>query len=313
MNIIGLDSIVFGVDDVAACCQYMTDYGLIPESVDSTGGLFKGKDGTSVEIRARDDASLPAALETGATIRKTIYGVADDETVAQIKAELSTDREVKTLADGSIETVDDLGFAIGFRVTVRTALEIQVGELSNLPGAQHTRPVNHTAVCEEVEAQPVVPTTLSHIVYFVPDRDKMEAFYRDRLGFRVVDRFSNLGPFMRPQGMSDHHSLFFIQTPPFMQGVEHFTFHVSGPTELLRAGKRFQDLGYESFWGPGRHIFGSNWFWYFNSPMGVHVEYDADMDMHDDDWEPRVVEANADRSQIFHFNLAPNFQPGGPS
>jgi len=313
MNIVGLDSLVFGVDDVAACCQYMTDYGLMPEGVDKTGGLFKAKDGTSVEIRSRDDGSLPAPLETGAMIRKTIYGVADEDTLVSIKAELSSDREVKTLADGSLESIDDMGFAIGFRVTVRQALDIAVGELSNVPGARSTRPVNHTAVCEESAAQPVVPTTLSHVVYFVPDRDKMEAFYRDRLGFRVVDRFSNLGPFMRPQGLSDHHSLFFIQTPPFMKGVEHFTFHVSGPTELLRAGKRFQDLGYESFWGPGRHIFGSNWFWYFNSPLGVHVEYDADMDLHDDSWEPRVVEANADRSQIFHFNLAPNFQPGGPS
>ena len=36
--------------------------------------------------------------------------------------------------------------------------------------------------------------------------------------------------------------------------------------------------GYQSFWGPGRHKFGSNWFWYFNSPLGCHVEYDADMD-----------------------------------
>ena len=30
MNILGPDALVFGVDDVAACTQYLTDYGLKP-------------------------------------------------------------------------------------------------------------------------------------------------------------------------------------------------------------------------------------------------------------------------------------------
>ena len=30
MNITGLEGLVFGVDDVAACAQYLTDYGLRP-------------------------------------------------------------------------------------------------------------------------------------------------------------------------------------------------------------------------------------------------------------------------------------------
>jgi hypothetical protein len=33
MNIIGPDALVFGVDDVAACAQYLTDYGLAPVDV----------------------------------------------------------------------------------------------------------------------------------------------------------------------------------------------------------------------------------------------------------------------------------------
>lgn len=35
--------------------------------------------------------------------------------------------------------------------------------------------------------------------------------------------------------------------------------------------------GYQSFRGTGRHNFGSNWFWYFNSPLGYRFEYDADI------------------------------------
>ncbi|MDN7868381.1 glyoxalase, partial [Burkholderia multivorans] len=30
MNIIGPDTLVFGVDDVSACRQYLLDYGLLP-------------------------------------------------------------------------------------------------------------------------------------------------------------------------------------------------------------------------------------------------------------------------------------------
>ena len=123
MNIIGPDELVFGVDDVEACCQYMTDYGLIPLNVDASGGRFEGLDGTAVVIKHRDDASLPAPLPTGSMLRETVYGVADQETLDAIEAELSKDREVGKEASGKLTTVDDSGFALGFQVTCRKPFE----------------------------------------------------------------------------------------------------------------------------------------------------------------------------------------------
>ena len=307
MNILGLDALLFGVDDVADCSQYLSDYGLLPKDVSASGGRFEALDGTCIEIRHRDDNSLPAPLPTGATLRKTLYGVADQQTVEDIAEELSKDREVRRLQDGSIESVDDMGFVLGFQVSVRRPLTMP-NEIINAPGAALNRGVNSVGADEHAE---IIPRSLSHVVYFVPDQKKAEDFYVQRLGFRVADRFTNLGPFLRPAGTLDHHTLFMVHTPPQMQGVEHFTFHLGSPSDLLLAGKRFQDKGYESFWGPGRHIYGSNWFWYFNSPMGVHVEYDADMDLHDDSWQPRAVESSADASQIFNFTLAKKWMPGG--
>lgn len=307
MNIIGPDALVFGVDDVAACNQYLTDYGLIPKDVNDQGGRFEGLDGTYIEIKHRNDTSLPNPLPTESTLRKTIYGCADQATVDALAEELGRDREVVRNSDGSIECYDDLGFALAFQVSIRKPIQTP-DQIVNAPGAALSRGVNVTGA--DVDKL-IVPVTLSHVVYFVPDIKKAEAFYTERLGFRVADRF-NIGPFLRPAGTQDHHTLFLVDTPPFMQGVEHFTFHLENPSDLLLAGKRFQDKGYESFWGPGRHIFGSNWFWYFNSPMGVHVEYDADMDQHDDSWEPRSCDASADASQIFNFTLTPNWMPGGP-
>jgi catechol 2,3-dioxygenase-like lactoylglutathione lyase family enzyme len=304
MNIIGPDALVFGVDDVAACTQYLTDYGLAPAG----NGRFEALDGTAIVIAHKDDASLPRAMGTASMLRKTIYGVADEQALGAIAEELGKDREVKRLPDGSIEAVDDMGFVLGFQVSVRHPIELRA-ETVNAPGSSVRRPVNIPAVDANAEAR---PRTLSHVVYFVPDAVKAEAFYTERLGFRCTDRLLGAGPFLKPAGTDDHHTLFLIQTPPFMKGCEHFTFHMGGPTEVMLAGTRFVNKGYQSFWGPGRHKMGSNWFWYFNSPLGCHVEYDADMDTHDETWIARQAPMSADASQLFLFQAREKWAPGGP-
>ena len=304
MNIIGPDALVFGVDDVAACAQYLTDYGLQPVG----NGRFEALDGTAIVLAHKDDPALPPAMGTASMLRKTIYGVADEQALGAIAEELGRDRQVTRLPDGSIEGVDDMGFVLGFQVTVRRPLDLPA-ETVNAPGAPPQRKPNDVAVDDNA---PALPRTLSHVVYFVPDLAKAEAFYVQRLGFKCTDRLLGAGPFLRPAGTLDHHTLFLIQTPPFMKGIEHFTFHMGGPTEVMQAGTRFVNKGYQSFWGPGRHRFGSNWFWYFNSPLGCHVEYDADMDLHDDAWTARETPMGADASQLFLFQQRDKWAPGGP-
>ncbi|GGO76483.1 glyoxalase [Marinobacterium nitratireducens] len=308
MNIIGPDYLVFGVDDVAACVQYLTDYGLKPVDVDENGGYLQALDGTGVLIRHREHPGLPPAMDTANSLRETVYGVADEAALEAIEAELAKDRNVIRGEDGVLRTVDDMGFALGFQLTTRRTLDMPA-EAINAPGSEvPNRPVNELGASDEM---PALPRSLSHVVYFVPDAAKAEAFYA-RLGFVCTDRFTGVGPFLRPAGTLDHHTLFFIQTPPFMKGIEHFTFHMGGPTDVMIAGTRFLEKGYESFWGPGRHQFGSNWFWYFKSPMGCNVEYDADMDLHDDRWSAREAPMSADKSQYFLFEYREKWAPGGP-
>lgn len=304
MNIIGPDALVFGVDNVAACRQYLSDYGLR----DVGEGRFEALDGTAIVIRPHDDPSLPPPLDSGSPLRETVYGVADAATLDAIAAELGRDRPVRRDDRGVLHSHDDLGFALAFQVSVRRPLQLPA-EAVNAPGAPLQRVVNALG-CDD--ALPALPRSLSHVVYFVPDAARGAAFYVQRLGFVETDRFIGVGPFLRPAGTAEHHTLFLIQTPPVMQGIEHFTFHLGGPTELMLAGTRFVHKGYESFWGPGRHKLGSNWFWYFNSPLGCHVEYDADMDQHDAHWTPRVVPPGADNSQHFLFAWREKWAPGGP-
>jgi catechol 2,3-dioxygenase-like lactoylglutathione lyase family enzyme len=306
MNIIGPDELVFGAEDLQTCTRYLRDYGLAPAGNASGGTRLEALDGTAVVLKSASDKSLPPPTSAKSQLRETVYGVGDDASLEAIAAELRKDREISRGADGSVTCFDDMGFALRFARTRRRSYTASP-DLTNAPGAPPQRPPN------QIGAQPdmvVVPRTLSHVVLFVPDAAKAEAFYA-RLGFRTTDRFTGVGPFMRPAGSLDHHTLFMIQTPPFLKGLEHFTFHLGNVTELMLAGARFEAKGHETFWGPGRHVFGSNWFWYFNSPLGCHVEYDADMDLHDDTWVPREAPATADSSQLFLFTNREKWFPSG--
>src|SRR5262245_23534100 len=308
MNIIGPDELVFSVDDLEACTRYLVDYGLRPVASDGNGGRFEALDGTAVVLHRAGAPSAPRGIGPAPSLAETVYGVGDAAALEAIEKELRRDRDVERASDGSLSCIDDMGFALRFRRTTRRALSAPA-DLTNSPGSAPQRPVNRVGITPDM---PVVPRTLSHVVLFVPDAAKAEAFYH-RLGFRTTDRLVGAGPFLRPAGTLEHHTLFMIQAPPFMRGVEHFTFHVGSGTEVLLGGTRFEAKGYKTFWGPGRHLLGSNWFWYFNSPLGCHVEYDADMDLHDDAWIARELPANADNSQLFLFTRREKWFPsGGP-
>lgn len=303
MSIVGLDSLIFGVNDMAACSRYLSDYGL----TDVGGGRFEALDGTAIVIADKSAASLPPAMDTGCQLRKTVMGVINAAALDAITKELGKDREVRRLGDGSIESVDDAGFVIGFTVSKRRPINAP-GEVVNSPGAALQRAVNQLGVDAQVGT--IHASTLSHVVYFVPDAVKAEAFYVNRLGFRCTDRFVGVGPFLQPPATLDHHTHFLIGAPPHMRGVEHFTFHFAGPTAMIQNGHRFIEKGHQGFWGPGRHLLGSNWFWYFNSPFGCRMEMDADMDLHDTAWMPRAVQISADASQAFLLRYRRKWSPG---
>ncbi|MGY8682112.1 hypothetical protein Q2941_30700 [Bradyrhizobium sp. UFLA05-153] len=132
MKIVGVDSLIFGVDDVAGSARLLTDYGLTPMQSSESGGRFEAIDSTSVVIAHESDASLPAPPSLGCRLRKTMMGVANTATLEAIAAEFCRDRDVHYLDDGSIESIDDANFAIGFQVSVRREFVLQ-GEFSNAP------------------------------------------------------------------------------------------------------------------------------------------------------------------------------------
>lgn len=304
MNILGPEQLIFGVEDVDACCKCAADYGLSQVERSASGAVFAALDGTGIAFRKSGDAGLAPATAPAPNLRETRYGVADSAALAAIGAELSKDRDVKALPDGSLRATDDDGYPISFMVTARRKI-VRPHYGINVPWQAPGRMINEIAAGNDIEA---LPCTLSHVVMFTKDKVRAERFYADRLGFRTVDVFTNLGPFMRPAGTLEHHTLFLIQAP--VTGMEHFTFHFAGIHEVLKAGWEFVRKGYKSYWGPGRHILGSNYFWYFRSPFGGNFEMDADMDLHDDRWVPRKIAAQRDTSQTFLLQYADKWFPG---
>ncbi len=306
MKILGPDYFVLASDDLDACARCLDDYGLQQVERGANGLTYEAQDGTGLIVRKPSDGSLPAPVAADPNIREVRYGVVDRATLEAIGAELSKDREVKSLPGGILRSTDADGYPISFQLSVRRPIDPPRHGV-NVPGQPRGRPINAIAAVDDERPK---ACTLSHIVLFTRDKGKSEAFYTQRLGFRVSDVFTNLGPFMRPAATEEHHTLFFIEAP--MTGLQHFTFHFATPSEYLKAGWNFAHKGYKSVWGPGRHVFGSNYFWYFASPFGGLIEFDADMDRHDDTWQPRNLPAAEDTTQTLLLQYAKKWVPGGP-
>lgn len=297
MDIVGLNAAVIGVEDVDASRRYCADFGLSASESGSTGVTAEALDGTCLVVRDASDASLPAPFAPSPNLRETIWGVRTKGVLDHIGAELSKDRQVTLRSDGVLRSYDDSGYPLAFQLTCRRAYEAEP-VLINVAGRPPQRAVNQVA-CNPLAL--VKPRTFSHIVYFVPDIEKAERFYVDRLGFVVTDRFTNCGSFLRSAGTAEHHNLFLMQVPHATTGLNHIAFHVGSGHEVMHAGTQFERKGWKPFWGPGRHIFGSNYFWYFNSPFGGAMEFDADMDVHDNSWVPREAELGPSASAIWQF------------
>jgi catechol 2,3-dioxygenase-like lactoylglutathione lyase family enzyme len=280
MSIVGLDEATLTTESVDEGRRYLLDYGLVEAPSDGGYPLFLAQDNTGLRVAPVDAPNLPPAIAAGPNVREIVWGVRDAASLEQLAQELSRDRQVQK--DGALlRTTDVDGNPLAFRVTRRTPLPANPS-LVNVPGMPPQRPVNSV---RDFTSQ-IRPLTFSHLVLYTPDLERVLNDYTNRLGFRITDRFTGAGAFMRAAGHTEHHQLFFIQKPD-SRGLNHLAFHVRDQTEMMLAGKALADKGWAPAWGPGRHIFGGNSFWYFKSPFGGNVEYDADMDVVDDHWVPR--------------------------
>jgi catechol 2,3-dioxygenase len=134
------------------------------------------------------------------------------------------------------------------------------------------------------EAGPVADRALrlAHVNINSVDPDAEAAFYEKVLGFRLTDR-SKAMAFVRCN--ADHHAVVIAQAP--VNGLNHIAFLVPDWESVMRASGRLVDHGFPIAWGIGRHGPGDNVFAYFIDPLGVVIEYTAEILQVDDDYVVR--------------------------
>lgn len=285
MNITGIHSIVYGCEDLEAAGRFFTDLGLESLEDDSAGSTFGFEDGSSVAIRPIDDNALPAPVVGGDTAREIVWRVADADTLKAIGDELSSDREVTETADGMLHASDDLGYGLGFTVAETRPITLEAPVTNTLGNRKR-----HNTRADGAEAK--IPKLLrtAHVGLWAPGEvDDNKAFYVERLGFRETEYVKDIGVFVRAQGSSEHHDMFLSRRGD-RAGFQHLACEVRDFDEVMFLGNHMEDRGWETHFGPGRHIFGSNIFWYLWNPAGGLLEITADLDSIDDSWERRYHE-----------------------
>ncbi|MDM0103337.1 VOC family protein [Variovorax sp. J22R24] len=122
----------------------------------------------------------------------------------------------------------------------------------------------------------VRPRRLSHVLLFSPNVGDAIVFYQDALGLRLTDRSGELVVFMHGAHGSDHHLIAMAKSDG--PGLHHTSWDVGSIDEVGRGMEQMYAAGYPRGWGVGRHVLGSNYFYYVRDPWGSHAEYSYDID-----------------------------------
>ena len=274
---VGLDSVIYGVDDLSTALTYYQDFGLEVLERGETGATLATQEGSTVILRDQHDASLPEAREDRPTVREMIWGLETQDDLDALVADLSRDLPITRDAGGTVHTVDPAGYGLGFRVSRTTPVTLAPVSLNTVGDALRR---NARATFYERAR----PAHMGHIVMYAPNFDEMYAFYADRLGFWTSDYLDPVGVFLRCT--SDHHNLFLVRH--HRTGFNHLSFGVHNIDEIMGGFRMLSAQGWEPVWGLGRHFVGSNMFYYFRNPAGGFTEYYADIDCiaNPDLWEP---------------------------
>ena len=133
-------------------------------------------------------------------------------------------------------------------------------------------------------AAPVRPRHLSHVLLFTPDVSRQLAFYSHTLGLRLTDRSGDIIAFLHGPHASDHHMIAFAKS--HAPGLHHSSWDVGSFHDVGLGAELMKAQGYAKGWGVGRHVLGSNYFYYVQDPWGSWAEYSFDIDFvsADVDW-----------------------------
>lgn len=292
MAILGIEAVIYGVDDLDSNFNFWRDYGLTPVQDDADEKVLICQNGARMVLRRRGDPRLPTAYSHQPSVHESIWGVDTQAALDALVANLRRDREVTIDADGVAHFMADGHIPMGLKLWQPRPF-VSCPDEVNAPGRirrlnQHRK---WRLACR--------PKCINHIVFFVPDYVAAFEFFRDRLGFRYTDHSRDIGIFVRADGAFEHHNIFFVSMDlpisPEKPGFMHMSFGLEDIDELMLGvqtmkQRGWQPEGFNTQYGLCRHRISSAIYHYFDIPAGGEAEYNVDTDYVDDNWIPRVWE-----------------------
>lgn len=292
MTILGVESVVFGVSDLAEHTRFWTDFGLPLESSDGYGSIFRLASGSRVVLRPHGHADLPSPDPfPGDGVKLTVWGVDTAANLERIAASLASEVPVTRRADGTVHAVCPDGQPIALRLWDKCAVVSEASPV-NTPGSQ-PRFNQH-----RIWRSRAIPKTINHVVFFSPDYVASFEFYERHLGFRYTDHSKGSGIFARAPGTFEHHSIFWVNCD-LPIAPDHFKFmHIAfGCDDIdevmlganIMEAKGWKNASMNSSGGISRHRISSAIYYYCDIPgKAGEAEYHADTDYLDDNWIPRA-------------------------
>ena len=254
------------VPDQTVGQRYYQDFGL----VDATGGA------DAVRLRAARQERASVLLYGGA--RKRLHHVAfgaTGEDFAGVRASLAAAGIAQIdpprgAPEGGIWVCDPDGNRVNVREEAGDRAPAEPPPALNGPGYA---PRQAARGCPE-RGRRTAPRRLGHVLLFTPDLRRQIDFYTRALGLKLSDRSGDMIAFLRCS--TDHHNLALLASSA--PGFHHGSFEVGGIDEIATGATQMADRGWQPGWGVGRHVIGSNFFYYIRDPWGSFAEYFWDLD-----------------------------------
>ena len=272
LGIHSLERFVFSVPDLAPAERFYDAF-----------GLDARREGDRLDLRTHGNPHCWGSIHGGAGKRLEYLSFsAYDEDLDALSRRIASRGgcEPHALSDGRGVWVRD---ADGTPVRVVAGAKVTPAQKAS-PAAVAPAAVGKGAAPSRRKAKPVQPRRLSHVLLFTPDVARQVAFYTEVLGLRLSDRSGDIIAFMHGPHASDHHLIAFAKS--HAPGLHHSSWDVGSLDDVGLGAEMMKDKGYTKGWGVGRHVLGSNYFYYVQDPWRSWAEYSFDIDFvaHDVDW-----------------------------
>ncbi len=292
MSILGIESAVFGVTDLAEHVRFWSDFGLPLVEANDTEATFQIASGSRVIFYQHGDPRLPSPDPfPGDGVKETVWGVDTAANLEKLVAGLATDRKVIRDKDGTAHLVADDGQPIALRLWAKKEV---VSEASPVNSPGNIKRLNQ----HRIWRKKAIPKTINHIVFFSPDYVASAEFYIKRLGFRYTDHSKGTGIFLRADGTNEHHSVFWVNcdlpVAPDHFRFMHIAFGCDDIDEVMLGANIMENKGWKNTTmntsgGISRHRISSAIYYYCEIPGDAgEAEYHADTDYLNDNWVPRA-------------------------